>query len=176
MNASCQRVQATRPTFGRLPQSRNRFDVLEQRQSETIHLFLILHNEEGIVRCDRQLAIFCVRGGLTDITEEFDRRSEPSVHDHDDSNHSLDTPVVVVLRKQRMTEEETRIESAHVAIRDRMPVDDLLPDHLFARLGCLFLVNPTHVSIADQCSSVILTSRADANAKARSCRRSILSL
>jgi hypothetical protein len=82
---------------------------------------------------------------LTDVAEELDGRLYP--------------PIVVIIRQQGVSEEVligsalrlgtatwgatyARVESTHVSIWHRMPIDDLLLDHLFPVVLCFLLIDP----------------------------------
>jgi hypothetical protein len=65
-------------TFDCVPKRRNCFNVFEQREGEAIDFFLVLHDEEGIVRCVTRPSAINPRGKpikmqRTDVTEELDR-------------------------------------------------------------------------------------------------------
>lgn len=96
-----------------VPQSRNGLDVFIQAEHEAVLFVVLLHELERI---------------FMNIAKEFDAW--------------LDSPVVLVLKHQRVTEEETRLEATHVAITDRIAVDDLPSTHIFADSFGLLLINP----------------------------------
>lgn len=54
----------------------------------------------------------------------------------------LNTPVVVVVEHQFLAEEESRLESTHVAVADGITVDNLALGHVLTDLLGLFLINP----------------------------------
>lgn len=98
--------------LGAVPESGDGLDVLVQAQNEAVLLVVLLHEAERIV---------------VDIAEEL--------------NGGLNTPVVVVVHHGRLAEEETRLETAHVAVAHRVAVDDLALGHVLANLAGLLLVN-----------------------------------
>lgn len=95
------------------PQCRNGLDVFVQAQHEAVLFLVVLHELEWVV---------------LNVTEELDAR--------------FDTPVVLKLHHQRVTEEETRLESAHVSIADRVSIDDLSLSHILTNSFSLLLINP----------------------------------
>jgi hypothetical protein len=98
---------------------------------------------------------------LTDITEQLDR--------------GLDSPVVIVISQQRVSEEElvistglesgegtyTRVVSTHIPVCDGVTVDDLFPDHILSGFCSLFLVNPARQLRTDVPKPVSLPFRLD---------------
>lgn len=99
--------------LGAVPESRNGINVLVERENEAVLLVVLVHDTEGVV---------------VDIAEELDR--------------GLNTPVVLVVHHDLLSEEETRLESAHVAVADGVTVDDLAGGHILTNLLGLLLVNP----------------------------------
>lgn len=99
--------------LGALPQRRNGSWVLVQTENEAVLLALLGHQTEGVV---------------VDVAVELDG--------------GLHSPVVFVVHHQRLAEEEARLEAAHVAVGNRITVDDLALTHVFANLFGLVLVDP----------------------------------
>lgn len=99
--------------LGAFPQSRNGSRVLVQAENEAVLLALLGHQTEGVV---------------VDVAVELDG--------------GLDSPVVFVVHHQWLAEEETRLEAAHVAVGNRVTVDDFALSHVLANLFGLVLVNP----------------------------------
>jgi len=96
-----------------VPQGRNGLDIFVQAEHETVLLVVVLHDPEWI---------------LMNIAEELDAR--------------LDSPVVLELHHQGMTEEEARFKTAHMTITDGIAIDDLPSTHVFANRFSLLLINP----------------------------------
>lgn len=96
----------------RIPQRRHRLDVLKQRQHKGVLLIVLLHEAEG------------VEG---DVAVQLDAR--------------LHAPVELVLLHQRMAEEEPALVAAHVAITDRVAVDDLALPHILPHGGGFILID-----------------------------------
>lgn len=44
--------QQVRHTLDGVPERRDGFDILVQRQRKSVYLLLVLHDEEGIIGCD----------------------------------------------------------------------------------------------------------------------------
>jgi hypothetical protein len=99
--------------LGTGPKGRNGVDVFVKRENKTVLLLVLVHDAEGIV---------------VDIAEELDR--------------GLNTPVVLVVHHEFLSEEETRLESAHMTVADGVTVDDLALMHVLTNLTGLLLVNP----------------------------------
>jgi hypothetical protein len=99
--------------LGASPEGRNGVDVLVKRENKTVLLVVLVHDTERIV---------------VDIAEELDR--------------GLNTPVVLVVHHEFLSEEETRLESAHVTVADGVTVDNLSLVHILTDLAGLLLVNP----------------------------------
>lgn len=95
-----------------IPQRRDGFDVFVQTQDEAVFLFVRLHEQEWIV---------------VDVAVQLDAR--------------LDTPVPLELEHQGVSEEEARLESAHMAVADGIAVDDLLLRHVLSYFSCFILVD-----------------------------------
>lgn len=95
-----------------LPQSGNRVHVLVKTQYETILFLFVGHELERIV---------------INVAEQLDA--------------GLDSPVPFVIQHRLLTEEETRFESAHVAIADRVPIDNPSLFHILTNLRRLVLIN-----------------------------------
>ncbi|KAK1849758.1 hypothetical protein CCHR01_07576 [Colletotrichum chrysophilum] len=98
--------------LGAVPKGGDGLDVLVQTQDEAVLLVVLLHEAERVV---------------VDVAEKL--------------NGGLDTPVVVVVHHGGLAEEESRLETAHVTVADRVTVDDLALGHVLANLACLLLVN-----------------------------------
>lgn len=99
--------------LGAVPEGRDGLNVLVQAENEAVLLLLLVHDTERIV---------------VDIAVKLDG--------------GLDTPVVVVVEHQFLAEEESRLESAHVAVADGITIDNLALGHVFADLLCLLLIDP----------------------------------
>ena len=94
-----------------IPQGGNGFDEFVQADDETVLLTMILHVLEGV-------KIY--------IAEEL--------------NTGLDAPVVIVLLHQLVLKEEAGLEATHVAVTDRVAIDDLpLPHVLSDGFGLLLI-------------------------------------
>lgn len=99
--------------LGALPEGRDGVNVLVKTENEAVFLALLGNDTEGVV---------------VDITEELDG--------------GLNAPVVLVVHHQRLAEEKSRLESAHVTVADGVSVDDLSLLHVLTNLLGLVLVNP----------------------------------
>lgn len=99
--------------LGALPQSGNGGGVLVQAQHKAVLLSILNHQAEGVV---------------VNVAVELDG--------------GLHAPVVFVVQHQGLAEEEARLEAAHVAVADRVAVDDLALSHVLSHLLGLVLVNP----------------------------------
>ena len=95
-----------------IPKRRDCLNIFIQTQDKAILLLVVLHELERVV---------------VNITEQF---------------HTwLDTPVVLELVHEWMSEKEARLEATHVPVADRVTVNDLALRHVFADLACVVLVN-----------------------------------
>lgn len=99
--------------LGAVPERGDCLLVLVQAKDKAVLLVAFLHDTERVI---------------VDVAVKLDG--------------GLDAPVVLVVHEQRLTEEESRLESAHVAVTDGVAVDDLALSHIFTDLACLFLVDP----------------------------------
>ena len=99
--------------LGAVPESRNGVNVFVETKDKAVLLVVLDHNTEGVV---------------VDVAVKVNGR--------------LDTPVVFVVHHQGVAEEKARLESTHVAVADRVTVDDLSLLHILAHLLGLFLINP----------------------------------
>jgi hypothetical protein len=99
--------------LGASPEGRNGVDVLVKRENKTVLLVVLVHDTEGVV---------------VDVAEELDG--------------GLNTPVVLVVHHEFLSEEEARLESAHVTVADRITIDNLSLVHILTDLAGLLLVNP----------------------------------
>lgn len=98
--------------LGRVPKSRNGFQVLVQTQDEAVLLLVVGHVLERVI---------------VDIAEQLNAR--------------LNSPVPLVVQHRLLAEEEPRFKSAHVTIADRVSVDNLFLRHFLTNLLRLLLVN-----------------------------------
>lgn len=99
--------------FDSVPKSLDGLAILRQRNSESIDLLVILHEQERVIM---------------QVTEELDV--------------GLDSPIVVVFLKEVVPEEESGVEPAHVSVWDRAPIDNLLLLHLLTTRFCSIFVDP----------------------------------
>lgn len=97
---------------GAFPQCWDGLHVFVETQYEAVLLFVLLHEPENVV---------------VDVAVQL--------------NAWLDAPVVFVVQHDLLTEEEARLESAHVTVADRVSVDNLPLSHVLADLASLVLVN-----------------------------------
>jgi len=95
-----------------IPQRRNSLDILVETQDEAVLLPVVAHIPEGVV---------------VDVTEEIDAW--------------LNTPVPFKLIHQGVTEEEARLEPAHMSVTDGVSVNDLPLRHIFPDLARLLLID-----------------------------------
>lgn len=95
-----------------IPESGDGLDVLVQAKNEAVLLVVLVHEAEGVV---------------VDVAEQLDA--------------GLHTPVVVVVEHELLSEEETGLKSAHVAVADAVAIDDLFGSHVLAHLLGLLLVD-----------------------------------
>lgn len=99
--------------LGASPEGRNGVDVLVKRENETVLLVVLMHDTERVV---------------VDVAEELDG--------------GLNTPVVLIVHHEFLSEEETRLESTHVTVADGITIDNLSLVHILTDLAGLLLVNP----------------------------------
>lgn len=99
--------------LGAVPESLDGLGVLIQAKNKAVLLATLVHDAERIV---------------VDIAIQL--------------NGGLNTPVVFVVHHERLSEEETRFEAAHVTVTDGVTVDDFTLSHVLAHLLGLVLVNP----------------------------------
>lgn len=98
--------------LGAVPKSRDGLHILVQTQHETVLLSIIRHVLESIV---------------VDVAEEF--------------NAWLHSPVPLIVQHQFLSEEEARLESAHVSVAYGISVDDLALCHILTNLARLVLID-----------------------------------
>lgn len=99
--------------LGAIPQGWDRIDIFVKTNHETVFFAMILHVLKGIIG---------------NVTVEL--------------NAWLNPPIPFVLIHQCLTEEKTRLESAHVPITSRVSVDNFSLVHVLPDLASFFLVNP----------------------------------
>ena len=99
--------------LGAIPESGNGVNILIQTENEAVLLLVLGHETEGVVM---------------NVAVEL--------------NTGLDSPVVLVVEHQGLTEEESGLESTHVTIADGVTVDNLPLRHILANLLGLVLINP----------------------------------
>lgn len=95
-----------------IPQCWNGFHILVQTQHETVLLLVVGHEFESVI---------------VNVAVKL--------------NAWLNSPVPLIVQHQLLTEKEAGFESAHVAIADRVSVDDLALSHVFADLASLILID-----------------------------------
>src|SRR5689334_19270021 len=81
-SSSC-RTTGTLLTPDRRPQRRDRLDVLVQRQGKAVHLVLVLHHKERVVRCGEAsaTAIRCRVSASARCLREDSLRSQKNLTD-----------------------------------------------------------------------------------------------
>jgi len=94
------------------PEGGDSLDVFVQTEHKTVLLVVFLHEAEWVIM---------------NIAEQLDAR--------------LNAPVVFVVHHQRLTEEESRLKTAHVSVADTVAVNNLALGHVLANLSRPFLVD-----------------------------------
>lgn len=95
-----------------VPERWNSLNVLVQRKHERVLLAVVPHELESII---------------VDIAEQLHAR--------------LHTPIPLIVKHQLLLEEETRLKAAHMAVRNRVAINDLALLHILTDLLSLLLIN-----------------------------------
>ena len=95
-----------------IPKGGDGLEILVKAEHEAVLLVVLVHVTERIV---------------VNVAVELDA--------------GLNTPVVVVVHHERLTEEEAGLETTHVAVADAVTIDDLALLHVLANLLSLLLVD-----------------------------------